>query len=82
MYMKIVAIAATLLLATAQFAQPAHAEGNAMAGKELAYTCLGCHGSTVEVRGMKKVYTGPTWGEIELCGRIMGPTHITPPGES
>jgi hypothetical protein len=38
-----------------------------MASEEtLRDTCLGCHGSTVEVRGMKKVYTGPTWGEIEV----------------
>lgn len=29
-------------------------------------TCFGCHGAKVEVRGMKKVYSGSAWGEIEV----------------
>ncbi len=29
-------------------------------------TCLGCHGTKVEVKGMKKVYTGSTWGEVTV----------------
>jgi hypothetical protein len=29
-------------------------------------TCLGCHGTKVEVKGMKKIYTGSTWGEITV----------------
>ncbi len=29
-------------------------------------TCLGCHGTKVEVKGMKKVYTGPAMGEVTV----------------
>ena len=32
----------------------------------LQETCLGCHGTRVEVKGMKKVYSGSTWGEITV----------------
>jgi hydroxylamine dehydrogenase len=32
----------------------------------LQETCLGCHGTKVEVKGMKKVYSGSAWGEIEV----------------
>jgi hypothetical protein len=27
-------------------------------------TCLGCHGTKIEVKGMKKVYTGTKWGSV------------------
>lgn len=29
-------------------------------------TCLGCHGTKVEVKGMKKVYTGTAMGEVTV----------------
>ncbi len=29
-------------------------------------TCLGCHGTKIEVKGMKKVYTGKAWGDITV----------------
>ena len=61
--MKIVAIAATLLLAVGLFAQPAHAEGDAKAGKELAYTCLGCHG----IEGYRNAY--PSFRVPKLGGQ-------------
>ncbi len=32
----------------------------------LQETCLGCHGTKVEVKGMKKVYSNTMWGEIEV----------------
>ncbi len=32
----------------------------------LQETCLGCHGTRVEVKGMKKVNAGGAWGEIEV----------------
>jgi len=32
----------------------------------LKETCLGCHGTKVEVRGMKNIYSGSTWGEITV----------------
>ncbi len=32
----------------------------------LQETCLGCHGTRVEVKGMKKVFSGSTWGEITI----------------
>jgi hypothetical protein len=35
-------------------------------GQTLMETCLGCHGGRVEVKGMKKVYSGSMWGEIEV----------------
>ncbi len=44
MNMKTVVGDAMALFAQALFAQPALAEGNAAAGKDLGYTCLGCHG--------------------------------------
>ena len=64
--MKIVAIAATLLLAVALFAQPAYAEGDAKAGKELAYTCLGCHG----IEGYRNAY--PSYRVPKLGGQKAG----------
>jgi len=64
--MKIVAIAATLLVAVALSAQPAHAEGNAMAGKGLAYSCLGCHG----IEGYRNAY--PSYRVPKLGGQKAG----------
>lgn len=37
-------------------------------------TCLGCHGAKVEVKGLKKVYTGNVWGEIEVPNLTNWPT--------
>ncbi|MEW6109531.1 MAG: multiheme c-type cytochrome [Nitrospirota bacterium] len=34
--------------------------------RTLQETCLGCHGTRVEVKGLKKVYTGNTWGEVTV----------------
>jgi cytochrome c553 len=64
--MKIVASAATLLLAVAHFAQPAYAEGDAAAGKELGYTCLGCHG----IDGYRNAY--PSYRVPKLGGQKAG----------
>jgi len=50
--MKIVASAATLFLAATLLAQPALAQGDAEAGKEIGYTCLGCHG----IEGYRNAY--------------------------
>lgn len=61
--MKIVASAATLLLAAALFTQPAFAEGDAAAGKEIAYTCLGCHG----IEGYRNAY--PSYRVPKLGGQ-------------
>lgn len=64
--MKIVASTATLLLAAALFAQPAIAEGDAAAGKELGYTCLGCHG----IEGYRNAY--PSYRVPKLGGQKAG----------
>ena len=64
--MKIVARAAALLLALALFAQPAIAEGDAAAGKELGYTCLGCHG----IEGYRNAY--PSYRVPKLGGQMAG----------
>lgn len=64
--MKIVARAAALLLAMALFAQPAIAEGDAAAGKELGYTCLGCHG----IEGYRNAY--PSYRVPKLGGQMAG----------
>ena len=64
--MKIVAHAATLLLAAALFAQPALAEGDATAGEELGYTCLGCHG----IEGYRNAY--PSYRVPKLGGQKAG----------
>ena len=60
---KIVAAATTLLIATALIAQPAHADGDAAAGKELGYTCLGCHG----IDGYRNAY--PSYRVPKLGGQ-------------
>lgn len=61
--MKIAATAATLLITTVFFAQPVLAEGDAEAGKALAYTCLGCHG----IDGYRNAY--PSYRVPKLGGQ-------------
>lgn len=64
--MKSVAGAAMALLALALFTQPAFAEGDAAAGKELGYTCLGCHG----IEGYRNAY--PSYRVPKLGGQKAG----------
>ena len=64
--MKIVASATMLLLAALTTAQPALAEGDVAAGKELAYTCLGCHG----IEGYRNAY--PSYRVPKLGGQKAG----------
>ena len=64
--MKIVAKAVALLLAATLFTQPALAEGDAAAGKELGYTCLGCHG----IDGYRNAY--PSYRVPKLGGQKAG----------
>ena len=64
--MKIVANAATLLFAAVLFAQPAAAEGDPEAGKEIGYTCLGCHG----IEGYRNAY--PSFRVPKLGGQKAG----------
>lgn len=61
--MKIVARAATVILALSLLAQPALAEGDAESGKALAYTCLGCHG----IDGYRNAY--PSYRVPKLGGQ-------------
>ena len=61
--MKIVATAATLLIATVIFAQPALAEADLEAGKGLAYSCFGCHG----IDGYRNAY--PSYRVPKLGGQ-------------
>ena len=49
---KPVAIVAAILLATAFFARPAAADADLEAGKNLGYSCLGCHG----IEGYRNAY--------------------------
>jgi cytochrome c553 len=60
--MRIAAIA-PLLLACALLAQPANAQGNTENGKDLAYTCLGCHG----IEGYRNAY--PSYRVPKLGGQ-------------
>ena len=64
--MKIVANAATLLFAAVLLAQPAAAEGDPEAGKEIGYTCLGCHG----IEGYRNAY--PSFRVPKLGGQKAG----------
>ena len=64
--MKIVASTVTLLLAVALFAQPAVAEGDAAAGKQIGYSCLGCHG----IEGYRNAY--PSYRVPKLGGQKAG----------
>lgn len=61
--MKLVATTATLLIISALFAQPALAEGDAEAGRDLGYTCLGCHG----IDGYRNAY--PSYRVPKLGGQ-------------
>lgn len=60
--MKIVASAVTLILA-AVIAGPALAEGDAESGKQIAYSCLGCHG----IEGYRNAY--PSYRVPKLGGQ-------------
>jgi cytochrome c553 len=64
--MKLAATAAALLLTVALLAQPAFAQGDAASGKELAYTCLGCHG----IAGYRNAY--PSYRVPKLGGQKAG----------
>ena len=64
--MKIVASAATLIIAALSFAQPALAEGDVEVGKKIAYTCLGCHG----IEGYRNAY--PSFRVPKLGGQKAG----------
>lgn len=61
--MKLAAITATLLIISTFFAQPALAEGDAEAGRDLGYTCLGCHG----IDGYRNAY--PSYRVPKLGGQ-------------
>lgn len=64
--MKIVTGAAALLVAATLLAQPALAEGDPVAGKEIGYTCLGCHG----IPGYRNAY--PSYRVPKLGGQMAG----------
>jgi cytochrome c553 len=64
--MKIVASATTLFLTALFLAQPAVAEGDPQAGRELGYTCLGCHG----IEGYRNAY--PSYRVPKLGGQKAG----------
>ena len=64
--MKIVASTVTLLIAAALFAQPAVAEGDAAAGAQIGYSCLGCHG----IEGYRNAY--PSYRVPKLGGQKAG----------
>ncbi len=64
--MKIVASAATVILAIILAPQIAAAEGDVEAGKELGYTCLGCHG----IDGYRNAY--PSYRVPKLGGQKAG----------
>ena len=64
--MKIVAKAMTLLLAALFLAEPVIAEGDPEAGKELGYSCLGCHG----IEGYRNAY--PSYRVPKLGGQKAG----------
>jgi cytochrome c553 len=64
--MKIAASVATLFIVSAILAGPALAEGDAAAGKELGYSCLGCHG----IEGYRNAY--PSYRVPKLGGQKAG----------
>ena len=64
--MKIVVSVAILLFASAFLATPAFGEGDAEAGKELGYSCLGCHG----IEGYRNAY--PSYRVPKLGGQKAG----------
>ena len=61
--LKFAGFAAAWLLTASLFAQTAHADGDVAAGKELAYTCLGCHG----IDGYRNAY--PSYRVPKLGGQ-------------
>ena len=61
--MKLAASVAALLITTTLFAQPVLADGDPEAGKQLAYTCLGCHG----IDGYRNAY--PSYRVPKLGGQ-------------
>ena len=61
--MKIAACAATLLILSAVFAQPARADTDLKVGQEIAYSCLGCHG----IDGYRNAY--PSYRVPKLGGQ-------------
>ena len=63
MKMRIAAATASLLFACALLVQPAFADGDAVNGKDLAYTCLGCHG----IEGYRNAY--PSYRVPKLGGQ-------------
>lgn len=64
--MKIVVSVATLLIASAILAGPAFGDGDADAGMELGYSCLGCHG----IEGYRNAY--PSYRVPKLGGQKAG----------
>jgi len=64
--MKIVASATTLFLAALFLSPLAIAEGDPLAGRELGYTCLGCHG----IEGYRNAY--PSYRVPKLGGQKAG----------
>jgi len=64
--MKIVASTVSLLLAALLLSKPAFAEGDPEAGRELGYTCLGCHG----IEGYRNAY--PSFRVPKLGGQKAG----------
>ena len=60
---KAATAAAALLMASAFFAQPALAGGDVKAGRELGYSCLGCHG----IEGYRNAY--PSYRVPKLGGQ-------------
>jgi cytochrome c553 len=61
--MKLAALVAALLLATAFFARPALADVDVDAGKQIGYSCLGCHG----IEGYRNAY--PSYRVPKLGGQ-------------
>jgi len=61
--MRIAVAVAPLLFACALIAQPAFAEGDIARGKNLSYTCLGCHG----IDGYRNAY--PSYRVPKLGGQ-------------
>ena len=64
--MNTVARAAKLLMMSTLLTQTALAEGDAVAGKEIGYTCLGCHG----IEGYRNAY--PSYRVPKLGGQKAG----------
>lgn len=64
--MKLAASAAALFIGVLLLAQPAFAQGDVASGKELAYTCLGCHG----IEGYRNAY--PSYRVPKLGGQKAG----------